>query len=213
MVFKQPLVSNLKPHSFHLDSSLKRSSNIPNLESRIPTQCSLVNSELLFFITIQYPINWARRMKTDPSSSDAWTDASSRFIIGTQTDVPNWLPENHRICQVTVDIVSRTGSEQDYSAKTDFETRRENQDFGRQNNYMSRPPFDPTPLGTNMTNGTTSPIDSIPVEKNSRDYSTDTTNGIDRAKRKNTRTRGTGYRLIVYWIVMKNKSSELARLD
>ena len=56
MVFKQPLVSNLKPHCFHLDSSLKRSSNISNWLGRIPTQSSLVNSELLFFITIQYTI-------------------------------------------------------------------------------------------------------------------------------------------------------------
>ena len=56
MVFKQPFVSNLKPHCFHLDSSLKRYSNLPNWLSRIPTQSSLVNSELLFFINIQYTI-------------------------------------------------------------------------------------------------------------------------------------------------------------
>ena len=62
MVFKQPLVSNLKPHCFHLDSSLKRSSNIRNWLSWIPTQSSLVNSELLFFITIQYTIStWLLR--------------------------------------------------------------------------------------------------------------------------------------------------------
>ena len=54
-------------------------------------------------------------------------------------------------------------SEQNYSSKTDFETRRENKDFGRQNNSMSRPPLDSTSLGTNTTNGTMSPIDSIPV--------------------------------------------------
>ena len=59
--------------------------------------------------------------------------------------------------------MSKTGSEQDYNSKTDFETRRKNQDFGRQNNSMSRPHLDLTPLGTNTTNGTTSPIDSIPV--------------------------------------------------
>ena len=56
MVTKQPLVSNLKSHCFHLDSSLKRFSNIPNWLSWIPTQSSLVNSELLFFITILYNI-------------------------------------------------------------------------------------------------------------------------------------------------------------
>ena len=55
--FQTTLVSNLKPHCFHLDSSLKRSSKISNWLSRIPTQYSLVNSELLLFITIQYTIN------------------------------------------------------------------------------------------------------------------------------------------------------------
>ena len=30
---------------------------------------------------------------------------------------------------------------------------------------MSQPTLDSTPLGTNTTNGTTSPIDSIPVKK------------------------------------------------
>ena len=37
------------------------------------------------------------------------------------------------------------------------------QDFGRQNDPMSRPTLDSTPIGTDTTNGTTSPIDSIPV--------------------------------------------------
>ena len=37
------------------------------------------------------------------------------------------------------------------------------QDFGRQNNPINRPTLDSTALGTNTTNGTTSPIDSIPV--------------------------------------------------
>ena len=67
------------------------------------------------------------------------------------------------IGEVTSDRVIRTRSEQNYSAKTDFETRRENKDFGRQNNSMSQPPLDSTPLGTNNNNGKTSPIESIPV--------------------------------------------------
>ena len=54
--FQTTLVSNLKPHCFHLDISLKSSSKISNWLSRIPIQSSLVNSELLFFITIQYTI-------------------------------------------------------------------------------------------------------------------------------------------------------------
>ena len=35
--------------------------------------------------------------------------------------------------------------------------------FGRQNDPMSRPTLDSTPLGTNTINLTTSPIASIPV--------------------------------------------------
>ena len=83
-------------------------------------------------------------------------------IIRTPTDGSNWLLPGHRIDEVTAYIVSRTGSEQDYNAKNDFENRRENQYFGRKYNSMSRPSLDSTPLGTNTTNGTTSPIDSIP---------------------------------------------------
>ena len=39
------------------------------------------------------------------------------------------------------------------------------QDFGRRHDPMSRPPLKSTPLGTNMTNRPTSPIDSILVRK------------------------------------------------
>ena len=48
------------------------------------------------------------------------------------------------------------------------------QDFGRQNKPMIRPPLDSTPFGINVTIGTTSPIDSIPVGKNTRSYATST---------------------------------------
>ena len=58
-----------------------------------------------------------------------------------------------------------TRPEKNYSYKTYFETRRENQDFGRQNISMSRPPLDSAPFGTNATNRTTSSIESIPVNK------------------------------------------------
>ena len=70
--------------------------------------------------------------------------------IGRPVDRSNWIPPGHLIGEVTTDIVSRTRSEQNYISKNDFETRRENQDFGRQNYSMSRPPLDSTPLGTNM---------------------------------------------------------------
>ena len=97
-------------------------------------------------------------------------------IIGRPTDAFNWLPPGHHIGEVTSDRVIGTRSEKNYNAKTVYETRRVNQDFVRQNNSMSRPPLDSTPLGTNTINGTTSPIDTIPVENNSRDYATNRTN-------------------------------------
>ena len=83
--------------------------------------------------------------------------------IRRPTDRYNCLPPGHIIGEVTADRMSRTGSEQIYSSKTDFETRREHQDFERQNISMSQPPLDSTPFGKNTTNRTTSPIDSIPV--------------------------------------------------
>ena len=39
--------------------------------------------------------------------------------------------------------------------------------FGRQNDSMSRPPLESTPIGMNKTNGTTSPSDSILFGKKS----------------------------------------------
>ena len=80
-------------------------------------------------------------------------------IIRRPTDGSNWLPPGYIIFKVTSDRKSRTRSEQNYSAKTDFETRSENQYFGRQNNSMSQPPLDSTPLGTNINNIIISTID------------------------------------------------------
>ena len=84
-------------------------------------------------------------------------------ITRRPTDGYNWLPPGHIIGEVSEAIMSGTRSEKNYSSKPDFETRRENQDFGRQNSYMSRPPLDSTRLGTNTNNGTMPPIDTIPV--------------------------------------------------
>ena len=53
------------------------------------------------------------------------------------TDGSNCLPNGNRIDEVTADRVIRTRSEQNYNSTTDFETRRENIYFGRQNNSMS----------------------------------------------------------------------------
>ena len=100
-------------------------------------------------------------------------ELGSVFIPATRILRPmygfNCLPPGHIIGEVTEDRVIRTRSVQNYSSKTDFETRRENQYFGRQNNYMSRPPLDLTPRGTKTTNVRTSTIYSIPVRPKTPD--------------------------------------------
>ena len=65
----------------------------------------------------------------------------SVFIPATRivrpTDGSNWLLPRHPISEFTTDIASRKRSEQNYNGKTDFETRKENQAFGRQNSSIS----------------------------------------------------------------------------
>ena len=85
-------------------------------------------------------------------------------IFGRPIDGSNWSAPGHIFEEVTADRMSRTRIEQNYSYKTDFENRRENQNFGRQNISMSRPPLGSTPLGTNTNNRKMSPTDSIPAE-------------------------------------------------
>ena len=75
-------------------------------------------------------------------------------------------PHIHFISEATADRVSRKKAKNQYNFKSEFETRREkvvDQDFGHQNNPMSQPPLELTPLGTNTTNGTTLPSDPISV--------------------------------------------------
>ena len=84
-------------------------------------------------------------------------------IFKRPTDESNWSAPGHVFGEVTEVGMSWTRSEQNYSYKNDFETRRENQDFGPQNISMSRPPLDSTHFGTNTTNRKTSPIDLIPA--------------------------------------------------
>ena len=89
-----------------------------------------------------------------------------------QRGIPNWSEPGHVFGQVTVVGMSGTRSEQNYSYKTDFETRRENQDFRRQHTSLSRPPLDSTTFDTNTTNKTMSPmspVDSIPVKTKAPD--------------------------------------------
>ena len=73
-------------------------------------------------------------------------------IIGRPMIGSNWLPPGHRIGEVTADRVSGKRPEKNYNPKRYFETRRGgvvNQDFGRQNNSISRPLLDFTTLGMN----------------------------------------------------------------
>ena len=57
--------------------------------------------------------------------------------LGSLADVPNWSAPVHVFGSFTAVGMSGTRSEQNYSYKTDFETKRENQDFGRQNISLS----------------------------------------------------------------------------
>ena len=86
--------------------------------------------------------------------------------IGTPTDGSNCIQPGHYISEASPDIVSGTKGKNHYNFKSEFETRRDkmvDQDFGRQNDPMSRPTLDSTPLGSNTTNGTTLSSDLIPV--------------------------------------------------
>ena len=87
------------------------------------------------------------------------------------------------------------GQRKNYSSKTDFETRKDNQYFEGQSISMSWQLLDSTPFGTNTTNGIKSPIDLIPVGKKNRPYATNTTNILSnttnrfiRAKSRSART-------------------------
>ena len=83
--------------------------------------------------------------------------------IRNLTDVSHWSVLDHVFGKATGVGMSATGSEQDYSYKTDSKIWRENQDFGRQNNSMSQPHLKSTPIGTNTTNVTTSQFNLIPI--------------------------------------------------
>ena len=75
---------------FILIDSLKRSSNNSNWLIRIPTQSSLVNSELLFFITIQYTIRC--RLASTVFSVGYWIVMKNKISELTRLDwVGIWL--------------------------------------------------------------------------------------------------------------------------
>ena len=70
--------------------------------------------------------------------------------------------------EATDDREGRMKAKNHYNFKSEFEIRRDKllyQYFGCQNDPTSRPPLELIHLGTNTTNGTTSPSDSIPFVK------------------------------------------------
>ena len=99
------------------------------------------------------------------SSVNTMDEIGSVFVPTTRDRIPtngsNWLLPGHDISEATADIMRKTKTKNHYNFNSDFETRRENQDFGRKNDPMSRPNLDSTPIGTNTTKGKTSPIDLI----------------------------------------------------
>ena len=101
---------------------------------------------------------------------------ASTTRIGSATHGSDCLPRIHCISEATEDRVSETKAKNHYNFKSEFETRKEkvvDQDFGRQNYSIirpplestptSQPPLDSTPFGTNTTNRTTSRSDLIPA--------------------------------------------------
>ena len=77
--------------------------------------------------------------------------------VGRTMDGSNWILPGQDIGESTADRVIVTKAKNNYNFKSEFETRREkmtDQYFGRQNDPISRPTLDLTPLGKNTTNGT-----------------------------------------------------------
>ena len=99
------------------------------------------------------------------------------------TDGPHCYAPDHVFGEATASVMSGTRSELDYSYKTDFQNWRENQDFGRQSISMNQLPLDPNTIFTDTTNGTTLPIDLIPIGTKTPDP-TPQTRPSDSSKRK-----------------------------
>ena len=140
--------------------SNKYSANV-YLRCRVNSMINDVGTETPDFVHLRLPaVNAANEFRSISNPANR---------SGRPKDGSNWLTPGNLIGGVATEIMSGTRSERKYSSKTDFETRKENQDFGYQNISMSRPPLESTPLGINTTNGTTTEIDSIPVENKTLD--------------------------------------------
>ena len=83
------------------------------------------------------------------SSVNTTDELGSVFVpttnVGRSKDGYNCLPPGYNISESTVDRVIGTKAKNHYNFKSEFETRRDkmfDQDFGRQNDPMSRPTLD-----------------------------------------------------------------------
>ena len=141
------------------------------------------------------------------SSANTTDELGSVFvpntILGRQTNGSNWIPPWHYISEYTTDRVSKMKAKNHYNFKIDFETRREIQDFGRQNDPMSWPTLDSTPLGTNTTNRKMSHIDLMPVRKKLQSLRHWYDQQNCQRKWKSARTRGPGPRAIVVRLIIE----------
>ena len=99
--------------------------------------------------------------------------------IGSSTHGNNWLVRSHSISGATADIVIRTESKHNYNFKNVFKTRKDkvvDQDFGHQNDSMSRPHLELTPMSQ-------PPLDSTPLGTN-RNNENNVTNWLDSSRKK-----------------------------
>ena len=101
---------------------------------------------------------------------------NERGVIGTPAtkirmpkDGSHWMAPYHVFGETTAVGMSAEKSDHEYCYKTGFEIWRENKEFEHQHILMSRPPLDSTPIGTNMTNITTSHLESTPIETKTPD--------------------------------------------
>ena len=97
-------------------------------------------------------------------------ELGSVFVSTTRIERPiygsNWILPGYDSSEATIDRVSVTKAKNHYIFESGFETMRDkmvDQYFGRLNISMSQPHLDSTPLDTERTNVTLSPVDSIPV--------------------------------------------------
>ena len=104
--------------------------------------------------------SWGSRLSTH------WMKFLSLETQKHKSDVwIQWVCARSFFREATVVRMITTRLEQDYSYKTYFEIWSGNQDFGRQNISISRPPLESTPIVTNKTTVAMSQLYYIPIIK------------------------------------------------